>query len=133
MLKQRIEKHTLNSVLEIFVEKKVPLFIIEYFFLLKDWKFPSIVQQWSHVYIFTPNINDDSAAHCPAWKNKLMLLFKHLFEPDQQAPGAQARCELKSNQYVVYWNTFGWSLDMHLCKRALLSMFISQTEMGLQL
>ena len=32
--------------------------------------------------------------------------------------------------HVVYWNTFGWSLDAHLCKRALLSMFYKPDRSG---
>ena len=76
-------------------------------------------------------LSDDSAAHCPARKKTFssflfflfffffFFFFKHRYQPDQQAsPGGQARLDIESSACSILK-----SLDTHLCKRALLSMF----------
>ena len=78
-------------------------------FLLKKYPFSlcTTVQQWSLGYIFTPNhmvlsemwkpikyyfliLNNDSAAHSPAWTSTIshlfFFLFKLRYQADQQVP-----------------------------------------------
>ena len=58
----------------------------------------------------------------------LVCFYKHLYQLDQQALGVGVRHDWSLNIESVC--TFGWSLDTHLCKRALLSMFYIPDRSG---